>query len=147
MPSYRSLKTGNLIAKPSYTKDPLLAVITGGRFTKPEQLSLERLIDKLLELGIRRLGHGANGRVDWGVGTVIEFEMPTIEVTPYPVIIAEDGPWPAAGNRRNERMLITSRAQHLFAFPGGTGTGNCIRSALSFGMTLWRFIDDDWRSK
>jgi len=66
-------------------------------------------------------------------------------VEPYPVDHALDGPWPAAGPRRNARMLREGKPTHGLAFgplvkPGGasltaglktTGTGNMVGLMLA----------------
>lgn len=57
--------------------------------------------------------HGAARGADMIAGYVAEFL--SFEVRPYPVDHALDGPWPAAGPRRNVRML---RAEH----PSADGT-------------------------
>lgn len=47
----------------------------------------------------------------------------------YPVDHALDGPWPAAGPKRNYRMLVTSKPDVVLAMPGGRGTANMIERA------------------
>lgn len=47
----------------------------------------------------------------------------------YAVDHAIDGPWPAAGPRRNGRMLRESKPHVVLAFPGGRGTADMMRQA------------------
>lgn len=63
-------------------------------------------------------------------------------ITAYPVDIRVDGPWPLAGHNRNRRMLTTSGAQGVIAFPGGGGTEHCVRCALGMGLQVWRWEGD-----
>lgn len=63
---------------------------------------------------------------------------------PFYVDHALDGPWPAAGPRRNERMLRAvkdygaTRPPLVVAFDGGRGTASCIRQALGLGLRVCR---------
>ncbi len=43
-----------------------------------------------------------------------------------------------AGNIRNERMLRTWQPTMLFAFPGGSGTADCIERADALGIEVLR---------
>ena len=56
---------------------------------------------------------------------------------PYPVNHALDGPWPACGPRRNQRMLETSRPDMVLALPGQRGTEDMVRRAHAAGLTVW----------
>jgi hypothetical protein len=64
------------------------------------------------------------------------------KVRRVPVDTALDGPWPGAGNRRNERMLGMALEQtglvHVAAFPGkkSKGTWNCVRAAWALGLDV-----------
>lgn len=53
----------------------------------------------------------------------------------YPVAEYLDGPWPGAGNRRNERMLALSMPDRVLGFPGGNGTAHMCRIARATGIT------------
>lgn len=46
----------------------------------------------------------------------------------------------AAGPIRNNIMLEENRNAVVIAFPGGNGTDDCVRSALSKGMTVLRVL-------
>lgn len=79
-------------------------------------------------LGLRICG--ADGVVDetaCGIGSNVER---------YPVDVAIDGPWPAAGPRRNQRMLDSFRPDLVLAFPGGKGTADCCRKAEKMGIRV-----------
>jgi hypothetical protein len=56
----------------------------------------------------------------------------------YPVDHMLDGPWPAAGVRRNVRMLGAAKPDLLIAFPGpaSKGTHHCIRAAERIGIVV-----------
>lgn len=62
-----------------------------------------------------------------------------IDVQDYPVRHELDGPWPAAGPKRNGRMLVTGRAGALAAFPGEKGTRSCIGIALDMGLPVYGY--------
>ncbi len=49
-----------------------------------------------------------------------------------------DGPWPAAGVRRNDRMLDCFKPDLVLAFPqpGSRGTWRCIESASARGIRI-----------
>lgn len=59
-----------------------------------------------------------------------------IENEGYRVDTNLDGPWPAAGNRRNLRMLLASKPHAVVAFPGGNGTRNMVRLAQEHGVPV-----------
>ena len=50
-----------------------------------------------------------------------------IEEHAVPVDARIDGDWPAAGPRRNQRMLDIHKPQLVVAFPGGNGTADMVR--------------------
>lgn len=60
-----------------------------------------------------------------------------ISTEPYPVRIAVDGPWPAAGPRRNARMLAASKPDAGVIFPGGTGTADMEGRLREAGIPVW----------
>lgn len=68
-----------------------------------------------------------------------------IEVVEYPVDEEVDGPWPAAGPRRNARMLELEQPDRVVAFswwspanPKGltSGTADCCSRALTMGRPV-----------
>lgn len=66
---------------------------------------------------------------DWAVVNWV----PLLE---FPVDHRLDGPWPAAGPRRNARMLQESRPDLVIAFPGGRGTADMVRRAKAVGVKV-----------
>lgn len=60
------------------------------------------------------------------------------EVRAYPVDHAVDGPWPAAGPRRNLRMLQESGAERLLALPcpRSRGTRSAVTAARKLGIPV-----------
>lgn len=66
-----------------------------------------------------------------------------VAVMRFPVAPNVDGPWPAAGQRRNGRMLAHAHGSPVsvplvVAFDGGRGTDGCVAQALSRGLRVWR---------
>lgn len=115
----------------------MIASITGGRFHEPSPECLSQFLSLLSDIHCTHLNHGASGSVDWGVSTVVRYYLPHINVRPWPVDTSIDGPWPAAGNRRNARMLIESRSEVLFKFPGNSGTKDCYSRAKRLGLGIY----------
>jgi hypothetical protein len=60
----------------------------------------------------------------------------------YPVDHALDGPWPAAGPRRNGRMLRESKPDKGVAFPGGRGTADMVKRMKAAGIKV---IELQWQ--
>lgn len=121
----------------------MILSITGGRFHTPSYDCIQAFLSFIDDLNITHLHHGASGSVDWGISTVVCYYYPDIVVTPWPVdtSIDVDGPWPAAGNRRNTRMLIESKSQALCKFPGNRGTQHCYSEAKR--LNLLTFVWDE----
>lgn len=72
----------------------------------------------------------------------------TVEISPFPVDIRIDGPWPLAGHHRNSRMLQTPpQVEVLIAFPGGSGTANCVETGLRMGIAVWQWEGDRERGE
>jgi hypothetical protein len=59
-----------------------------------------------------------------------------LTVDPYPVDHELDGPWPAAGPRRNARMFRLSEPDLVVAFPGSRGTENMCEIAMNGGVPV-----------
>jgi predicted Rossmann-fold nucleotide-binding protein len=61
---------------------------------------------------------------------------------PYPVTKEE---WKTygkkAGHLRNRKMLSESKPHILLSFPGGNGTADCVKAALSMGIPVESFYD------
>jgi len=54
----------------------------------------------------------------------------------YPVDHDLDGPWPAAGPRRNRRMFEQSKPERGIAFPGGKGTAGMTAIMRKAGLNV-----------
>lgn len=66
--------------------------------------------------------------------------MNGIEVAEFPVNHTIDGAWPAAGPRRNLRMLLDGRPEVCAAFNGGNGTANMLTQVARYGLSfIWDF--------
>lgn len=71
-----------------------------------------------------------------------------VHINHYPVKVSVDGPWPAAGPRRNKRMLLDLQARAapasplVVAFDGGKGTEACVNAALALHLNVWRVRGD-----
>jgi hypothetical protein len=48
----------------------------------------------------------------------------------------------AAGPIRNGVMLAESRPDGVVAFPGGSGTADCVRQAKALGLKVWEPFKD-----
>lgn len=130
-----------------------VACITGGRYdenrqprrpTERQMFCFERLITRL---GIREVWDGNAIGTDRFVRNWIERRtnpvlLLHITCKTCPVDTSMDGPWPAAGHRRNRRMLTTSQASKLIGFPGDKGTNGCIQDALRTRLEVWQWSDD-----
>lgn len=72
----------------------------------------------------------------------------------FPVDHDIDGPWPAAGPRRNQRMLDSFRPDLVLAFDGGKGTADCCRKARTMEIRVLKakrvlpnvFAIEEWRT-
>lgn len=125
-------------------------VITGGR-DFADGARIEADLRTLLPLGLRRVAQGGHG-VSKQLG---QAEVPArfvsadtlawlathslgLEEATYTVDHAVDGPWPAAGPRRNVRMLEAERPPLVLAYPdlGSRGTWHCVAAALRQGVTV-----------
>lgn len=125
----------------------MILSITGGRrnpdgsILVPSHYQLRQFEILLAHLGATEVHDGNALGTDRFVHRLIATRIPDVDAVAWPVISA-DGPWPRAGHRRNRRMLVESKSQGLIAFPGGTGTENCIRTALSLGLRVWQWQGD-----
>lgn len=127
----------------------MILAITGGRYIPntrrvlhPTFYQLESFLALLDRLSATHLLHGAAIGTDQDVAAYIARYAASIVIVPFPVDTSIDGPWPRAGNHRNRRMLIDGRAHTLTAFPGGSGTRNCVSEALAMGLVVWEWSED-----
>lgn len=119
----------------------LTIAVTGGRDHYPtidelhELCAIIKSIRQSLGYPATRFVHGTARGVDTLVSEWAKTQGFTVK--PYPIDNAIDGPWPAAGCRRNERMLNDARPDALVAFPGGTGTADCTKRAKKKGIPVY----------
>jgi len=112
-------------------------LVCGGR-DYSERIALFAALERLHKArGIDTVIHGACTGADFLAGEWAEGED-GIAVEPYPVDHTVDGPWPAAGPKRNRRMLAAGRPDGVVAFPGGRGTADMCRAAEAAGVKVWR---------
>lgn len=115
----------------------MVLAITGSRKREPGEVEMVAFGRLWRELRPVRLIHGACRGTDEFIAA--RAKARGIDVKDYPVRHEVDGPWPAAGPRRNGRMLVTGRAGALAAFPGEKGTRSCIGIALDMGLPVYGY--------
>lgn len=132
----------------------IVVAITGGRYvpnTKrqiliPTPAQILQFWRLWFRLGACKLANGCAIGTDQYVRRLVpsyrQFGF-DFEVLDYPVDTNIDGPWPATGHRRNERMLRESDARHLIAFPGGRGTRGCILQAVEFHIPVYLWFEGE----
>lgn len=120
-------------------------IVTGGR----EFSDYARIHEDLRDLHDRGCRRVAEGRCHKGGADLLAQEawrrITDEETIGYPVERAKDGPWPAAGNRRNVRMLREEmrlgRVDLVLAYPDpkSRGTWACVADALCLALPvmLW----------
>lgn len=110
----------------------MIVVVTGGRNFSDEErvryvltlLNTINNIEELYEGGARGVDEFARRwALDHGVGG-----------NSYPAYWERHGK--AAGSIRNSEMLKTVSPDLVVAFPGGKGTGHCVRTARSLGLDV-----------
>ncbi len=121
---------------------PLLERTLGDLFYRA-RFEGQLVVDAAILVNCGRLVHdGARGAdaeaMYWAAGH-------GFEVAGYKVDHALDGPWPWAGPRRNERMLLAERARCVcvvaFSSPNGDltrGTADCVDKAERLGLRVLR---------
>lgn len=142
----------------------MVIIVTGGRDFKAYKVIDSVLSTLHTEEPITLLAQGACGLVKQG-GVVsgqprgadgLAREWATLKgipVSDFPVDHAVDGPWPAAGPRRNGRMLraikdavgvgvdVGAGARVLVVgFEGGRGTADCLRQAKALGLKTMKVV-------
>ena len=117
--------------------DGLIVAVTGGRNYADHRHVWDALDRLHAKSAIRLIVHGAASGADtlaaeWAAARGVEAQA-------FPVT---RGDWDrlgrGAGPERNRRMLAWSKPDGLVAFPGGTGTRDCIAAAESRGIKVWR---------
>ena len=117
-------------------------LITGSRHWK----DLKRIVAFMRSLPHHAVViHGASPR---GVDSMADFAAKGcgLRVEPYPVDHNLDGPWPAAGPKRNSRMIAWSRPDIAVAFRSAgrsKGTDDCIGKAKRFGADCFVLLEGE----
>lgn len=128
-------------------------VVTGGRRVGPEVArAIVTDLERLLPASLRRVAQGGApgadllARVAWRAlrERVEGWAEQTVAVD-----LALDGPWPAAGARRNARLLVSEMAAAraagddpagvlvlAYPDPASRDTWDCVRQALTRGLTV-----------
>lgn len=128
--------------------------ITAGRYVDPNSKRLYIPSDlQLLEywtlffiLGATTLAHGNAIGGDQAIARWTKENCNgMVTIATYAVDTRIDGDWPLAGHRRNRRMLIESAARALIAFPGHTGTVNCINEAVKLRIPVYQWDEGEER--
>jgi hypothetical protein len=116
---------------------------------------LDRLLqehDRLVLFHGASRGGGADAHADWWA-TRWPYPATRVGVRRFPVDLVLDGPWPAAGHRRNERMVAEfasdvdaagardSAQVHGFLRDSSPGTIGCLKAArrAGFAPTVYRY--------
>ena len=115
------------------TPQPRL-VITGGR-KYADRATVYAVLDALQP---RELAHGAA----WGADTLADLWAVANGLVPGETLRRYPAPWKLLGKRagphRNRAMLDDFRPDAVIAFPGGSGTADCVTAALERGIEVWR---------
>ena len=126
-----------------------VVAVTGGRDYKPTRDELNELLDLLIDLRATKLVHGDARGVDrevagwvrlWSGQGLLDVDgnrQVELPIVAYYVREDLDGPWPAAGMRRNTRMLKDAKPQLLVAFRGGCGTEGCKKAAKRLKVPVY----------
>jgi len=127
----------------SREEERLAIAITGGRKHRVSPDELSAFLDIVHELmeatGITdyaeiALAHGGAAGVDrYIAGIARQCGMVPVSYRPDTAL---DGPYPGAPKVRNGRMLNDAQPVALIAFPGETGTADCVRRAIAKGIEV-----------
>jgi hypothetical protein len=129
----------------------LRILVTGGRFYCNVEYVWKILNEVHRIKGIDEIIHGATHTytgADWMADDWAKEQLRarggSFTLTRCYVKEKLDGPWPAAGMRRNERMLDTHKPHGVIAFPGGNGTAHMVRIAVESGVKVMdlRFVPE-----
>ena len=115
-------------------------LITGSR-DWPDIPFMREALRSYTGCGVKWCHGGARGADSIAAHILREFSE---DVKAYPVDTSIDGPWPAAGNRRNERMFNDFKPDLVLAFPmpQSKGTVNMIAYAEKHGCPVIRAVMD-----
>ncbi len=112
-------------------------LVTGGRrFT--DRAAVDDMLDRAhayrpITLLIHGAARGADSLAqDWA-------HRRGVPDLPFPIAEEEwDAIGPAAGPRRNSRMLIEGKPDGVLAFPGNRGTADMVKQADRAGVPVWQ---------
>lgn len=99
-------------------------LVTGGRSFKNRKLMRNAFVSFLSTIRVDEeliICHGGARGADTIFGQIAT--SMGFEVIPYPVKTEIDGPWPAAGVNRNQRMLDDFKPHYALAFPAVDSSG------------------------
>ena len=123
-------------------------LVCGGRDFRGRTAVFAALNDAHAEATVTALAHGAcrarwrgkdldvdlmTGADRWADEWALEHNLVPDR---FPVKHELDGPWPAAGPRRNARMLTAFKPSIVVGFPGGRGTADMIARAKQAGVAV-----------
>ncbi len=110
-------------------------VVTGSRHVR-DKIPVWGELEMLRDCGMIKVAQGGARGADkhalsWAVANDFPYKT-------YKVDEMIDGRWPAAGPRRNARMLDCFKPDLVLAFPqpGSRGTWDCIKAAASRGIRV-----------
>lgn len=112
-------------------------VVTGGREFM-DALTLASDMISMLRHGTTDYAHGGARGADSMVSAAALCHPSPPVVRVYAVDRSLDGPWPAAGNIRNRRMLKAEMPNAVLAYPdpSSRGTWNCVADAYRMGIPV-----------
>lgn len=114
----------------------VIRLLVCGSRTYADATRLERVLDGIhRKHAIEVLIHGACHPGGADILADMWAKDRGVPVEAYPVDHDVDGPWPYAGPRRNERMLLKTHPTHCVAFGEGKGTDGMVRL---FNAVAWR---------
>jgi hypothetical protein len=112
----------------------LTIVVTGGRDYSDRGAVFAALDSVHAKSGIARLVHGGARGADTLAGDWAKARGIPCDV--YPADWSRDGK--RAGPIRNRSMLGTALPDGVVAFPGGSGTADCVKAAGERGIRVWQ---------
>ena len=125
-------QSNSLVGKPF-----LRVLVCGGRYFSDVEFLYDCLDIVHFRRGILCVIHGAChlGGADKLAGQWAKDNGVAVEE--YPVELLKDGPWPAAGSKRNTRMLRLSNPNCGIAFQGGHGTADMVEKMRAKNLKVW----------
>lgn len=116
------------------TTGGFVVLVTGGReYQDQKRVNMELDAIRRQHPNMRLVHGKARGADMMAEAWAIDRNVPS---RAYPVDNAIDGPWPAAGHRRNKRMLDDSKPDLVVAFPGARGTRGQVELAYRAGIRV-----------